>query len=128
MRYMLLIYTREGEPLPMAEDQYMQGYGVVTQEMRDAGAFLAGDPLELTESATTIRVRDGKTLTTDGPSAETKEQLGGFYLIEATDLNDAIRLASRMPPARIGSIEVRPLKEITHLSMLSPDGRADIEQ
>jgi hypothetical protein len=81
------------------------------EELRQSGHYIASSPLHPAETATTIRVRNGKLSITDGPFAETREQLGGFYIIEARDLNDAIRVASKMPPARIGSIEVRPLQE-----------------
>ncbi|HIZ49789.1 MAG TPA: YciI family protein, partial [Candidatus Pseudomonas excrementavium] len=74
--------------------------------------YITGQPLQPVMTATTVRVRNGETLITDGPFAETKEQLAGFYLLEATDLDDAIRLASRIPPARLGSIEVRPAREL----------------
>ena len=76
------------------------------------GKYITGQPLQPVMTATTVRVRNGETLITDGPFAETKEQLAGFYLLEATDLDDAIRLASRIPPARLGSIEVRPAREL----------------
>jgi hypothetical protein len=77
--------------------------------MREAGVLRGGAELKSTGSATTVRVRNGKTVTTDGPFAETKEQLGGYYLIEAKDLNDAIQVASRIPSVKTGSIEVRPI-------------------
>jgi hypothetical protein len=82
------------------------------EELRKSGHYLASDALQSVETATTIRARNGKTITTDGPFAETKEQLGGFVLIEASDLNDAIRVASKIPPARLGCVEVRPIKEL----------------
>ena len=83
-----------------------------TQDIVKAGKFKAGDPLEPTSAATTVRVRNGKTLATDGPFAETKEQLGGYYLVEAKDLDEAVAIAARIPDARIGSIEVRPVRKI----------------
>jgi hypothetical protein len=108
---MLLIYTPESDPTPIPEDEYLQRYSTLTQEMRDAGAFLGGDPLEFTDSSTTIRVRDGKTLTTDGPFAETKEQLGGYYIVEAKNLDEATAWAAKIPGALHGSIEVRPIRD-----------------
>ena len=80
--------------------------------LRESGALIAAEPLHPVETATTVRVRNGKVSITDGPFAETKEQLAGFYLIEARDLNDAIQVASKIPPAREGSIEVRPVREL----------------
>ena len=80
--------------------------------LRDRGVLLAAEPLHPIETAATVRVRNGKVSITDGPFAETKEQLAGFYLVEARDLNEAIQMASRIPPARQGSIEVRPVREL----------------
>lgn len=80
-------------------------------ELQKNGQFIAASPLQPVERATTVRVRNGKTSVTDGPFAEIKEQLGGYFLIDVKDLNDAIRVASKIPPARLGSIEVRPLKD-----------------
>ena len=82
--------------------------------LRKSGHYIASDALQSVQTATTIRIRDGKPFTTAGPFAETKEQLGGFYLLEAKDLNDAIRVASKIPPARLGCIEVRPIAPLTH--------------
>jgi hypothetical protein len=84
-------------------------YGAFTQSIIQSGHFKAGDGLQPTTTATTVRVRDGKTMTTDGPFAETREQLGGYYLVEAKDLDDAVALAARIPEAKRGSIEVRPV-------------------
>ena len=115
MRYLCLVYHEEEAIDALPASEYNAIIDEVTdfrEELRQGGHYIASSPLQPVETATTIRVRNGKVTITDGPFAETKEQLGGFYLIEATDLNDAIRVASRMPPARIGSIEVRPLKEI----------------
>jgi hypothetical protein len=84
-------------------------YGVFTQGIVQSGNFKAGDRLRPVDTATTVRVRDGKTLTTDGPFAETREQLGGYYLIEAKDLDEALAIAAKIPSARYGSIEVRPI-------------------
>ncbi len=112
MQYLLMIYQNEAEyaKLDPATGQKMLGeYQAFTQSIIQSGNFKAGDRLQPTTTATTVRVRDGKTLTTDGPFAETREQLGGYYLIEAKDLDAAIAVAARIPSARIGSIEVRPI-------------------
>ncbi|MBV9996200.1 MAG: YciI family protein, partial [Caulobacteraceae bacterium] len=87
----------------------MAEYGAFTQDIVQKGQFKAGDRLRPTSTATTVRVRDGKVLTTDGPFAETREQLGGYYLVEAKDLDEAAGIAARIPGARMGSIEVRPI-------------------
>jgi len=112
MQYMLLIHSSEDgwNALTEAEQGEMYAaYGTFTQALRDKGAFVAGDQLAGASDATTVRVRDGETLITDGPFAETKEQLGGYYLIEAESLDEAIEWAARIPGARYGTIEVRPL-------------------
>ena len=80
-----------------------------TESIRESGSYVAGDALQPTSTATTVRVRDGKTLVTDGPFAETKEQLGGYYLVDAKDMDEALKIAERIPSARYGSIEVRPV-------------------
>jgi hypothetical protein len=113
MQYMLLIYNNEEQKLSPAEQgQLMQEYMTFTQDIVKSGKFKAGDPLEPTSTATTVRVRNSKTLATDGPFAETKEQLGGYYLVEAKDLDEAVAIAARIPTARTGSIEVRPIRKI----------------
>lgn len=112
MQYLLLIYRSEAELNKMtpADRQAISAeYGTYTQSIVQSGHFKAGDGLQPSTTATTVRVRDGKTLTTDGPFAETREQLGGYYLVEAKDLDAAIALAARIPNARDGSIEVRPV-------------------
>jgi hypothetical protein len=112
MKYLLLIYENEGAfaGLPEAEQgQIFQEYMDFTSRTRESGHYLAGEALQPTSSATTVRVKDGKTLATDGPFAETREQLGGFYMVEAKDLDEAIALAARIPGAKTGSIEVRPV-------------------
>ena len=112
MQYLLLIYDRETDWKALAEKDkgaMFQEYGAFTQSITKSGHFKAGNALGPVSTATTIRVRDGKTLTTDGPFAETREQLGGYYLIEAKDLDNAIAVAARVPSARSGSIEVRPI-------------------
>ena len=112
MQYLLMIYQNEVEyaKIDTGTSQKMSAeYEAFTKSIIQSGNFKAGDRLRPTTTATTVRVRDGKMLTTDGPFAETREQLGGYYLIEAKDLNAAIEIAARIPSARIGSIEVRPI-------------------
>lgn len=112
MQYLLLIYRSEAElnKMDAADRQKLSAeYGAYTQSIVQSGHFKAGDGLQPSTTATTVRVRDGKILTTDGPFAETREQLGGYYLVEAKDLDAAIALAARIPNARDGSIEVRPV-------------------
>ena len=112
MRYLCLIYDEEQtlNAMPKSEaDAFMGEYFSFTEDVKKRGQYVAGEALQPVSTATTVRVRNGALVTTDGPFAETTEQLGGFYLIEARDLNDAIQVASRIPSARIGSIEVRPV-------------------
>ena len=112
MEYMLLIYQSEKEraALPEAENGKMFAeYRAFTESIVKSGNFKAGAPLQPTAAATTVRLRNGKVATTDGPFAETREQLGGYYLIDAKDLDEACAIAARIPGARQGSIEVRPL-------------------
>jgi hypothetical protein len=112
MQYLLLIYRNEAELGRMTADDRQKmtaEYGAFTQSIIQSGHFKAGDGLQPTTTATTVRVRDGKTLTTDGPFAETREQLGGYYLIDAKDLDTALGIAARIPGAKTGSIEVRPI-------------------
>ncbi|HEX6909636.1 MAG TPA: YciI family protein [Longimicrobium sp.] len=112
MKYLCLIYDDEKvwESMPPAESEaYMGEYFAFTDGIRQSGQYIAGEALQPTATATTVRIRNGKLSTTDGPFAETKEQLGGFYLIEARDLNEAIQVAAKIPSARVGSIEVRPV-------------------
>jgi hypothetical protein len=115
MKYAFTIYGDESQRESASEEQQQamtQAYGAVTQEMNEEGVFVAGEGLYPTASATTVRVREGDREVTDGPFAETKEQLAGFYLIDARDLNDAIQVAAKIPPAREGSVEVRPVREL----------------
>ena len=112
MKYLLLIYENEGSfaNIPEAEQgQIFQEYMDYSKGIVKSGNYIAGEALEPVATATTVRVKNGKTLTTDGPFAETKEQLGGFYMVEAKDLDEAIKLASGIPDSRTGSIEVRPV-------------------
>jgi hypothetical protein len=114
MKYLCLIYDSEKQlaGMPKSEsDAFMGEYFAFTEGIRQSGHYLGGNALQPVESATTVRVRNGKVSTTDGPFAETKEQLGGYYLIEARDLDDAVQVASKIPSARLGSVEVRPIVE-----------------
>jgi hypothetical protein len=116
MRYLCLIYENEKsfETLPKEEADAVFGeYFTFTEGIKQSGKLLGGEALQPTQTATTVRVRNGKITTTDGPFAETKEQLGGYYLINAADLNDAIQVASKIPGARYGSVEVRPILEFS---------------
>ena len=115
MQYLLLIYGNEAAMKnagPAERDAMFKAYGEYTQGIIKSGNMKAGDALQPTATATTVRVREGKTLTTDGPFAETKEQLGGYYLVEAKDLDEATRLAAGIPGALYGSIEVRPVMQL----------------
>jgi hypothetical protein len=117
MRYLCLIYDEETRlaARPKSEaDAFTAEYVAFTEGIRESGHYLGGEALQPVRTATTVRVRNGKVSTTDGPFAETKEQLGGFYLINARDLNDAIQVASKIPSARLGSVEVRPIREFIH--------------
>jgi hypothetical protein len=112
MRYMLLIYGDEAAWNAMSEEErgaQFAEYEAFSKWLADRGWMRAGDPLADTDQATTVRVREGQTLTTDGPFAETKEQLGGYYVIECDHLDQAIEAASRIPAASGGSVEVRPI-------------------
>jgi hypothetical protein len=108
MQYILLIYSVEGDD-EAQPGSIMAEFGAFTQGIVQSGAFKAADRLKPVATATTVRVREGKTLTTDGPFAETREQLGGYYLVEAKDLDEAIAIAAKIPSARYGSVEVRPV-------------------
>ena len=111
MQYLVLIYSEEPSeaPDPAQIGAVMAEYNAYTDMLRERGALVAGEALQPTATATTVRVRDGQTMTTDGPFAETKEALGGFYLIEAKDLDEALALGGACPGAKWGSIEVRPI-------------------
>ena len=111
MKYLCLIYQNEETSARNARQgaPMSQEYFAFTEEIRKSGHMLGGNALQPPNTATTVRVRNGKVSTTDGPFAETKEQLGGYYLVEAADLNDAIQVAARIPGAKTGSIEVRPI-------------------
>ena len=113
MRYLCLIYDEEAKMATMSKsdaDAFMGEYFAFTEGIKTSGHYIGGEALKPVQTATTVRMRNGKMSTTDGPFAETKEQLGGYYLIEARDLNDALQVAARIPSARSGSVEVRPVE------------------
>ncbi len=112
MKYLCLVYGEEKEIGAMTDDGCM----AYDEALRSAGRCLASEALQPVRTAIVVRVRDGKVSVRDGPFTETKECVAGFYLIDAADLNDAIQIASQMPPARVGSIEVRPVRELTSTS------------
>jgi hypothetical protein len=112
VKFVCLVYGGEKEIGAMKDDECM----AYDRELRDGGRCIASEPLQPVHTAATVRVRDGKVFVTDGPFAETKEILAGFYLVEATDMNEAIQIASKIPPAQVGSIEVRPVRELISAS------------
>lgn len=115
MKYLCLVYYDEKKMQQLSQQEWdslnRECIGCV-EDLTNNGNFLDGAPLLSTETATTLRVRDNKALITDGPFAETKEQLAGFYMLEARDMNEAIRLAEKIPPARYGCVEIRPVREL----------------
>jgi len=114
MQYLLLIYGKEADLKSLSDKEKAAFYGeyvAFTESITKSGHFRGGAGLQPVATATTVRVRDGKPVTTDGPFAETKEQLGGYYLIEAKDMDDATAIAARIPSARFGSVEVRAVKQ-----------------
>jgi hypothetical protein len=114
MKYLCLIYDEEkklGSMTKTESDAFMGEYMAFTEAIKTSGHYLGGNALQPVATATSVRMRNGKMATTDGPFAETKEQLGGYYLIEAKDLNEAISVASRIPSSKIGTIEVRPIMQ-----------------
>jgi hypothetical protein len=116
MKYLLMIYVDEAEDAkqtPTEQEQIMGAYFNYTNELRDAGILHGGEALHPVATATTVRVRDGKVLTTDGPFAETKEQLGGYYLIDGNNLDEAIKWASKIPHVTMGSVEIRPIVDFS---------------
>ena len=116
MKYLCLIYDEEAQFATMSKaemDALMGEYYAFTESIKKSGHYVAGEALQPTHTATSLRIRNGKLSSTDGPFAETKEQLGGFYLIEARDLNEAMQVAARIPSARIGTIEVRPVEDFS---------------
>ena len=128
MRYLLTIYGDEsGFATATPEDvqQMMAAYGALGEQMKAAGVILGGEGLQPSSTATTVKVRDGETIVTDGPFAETREQLGGYYLLECKDLDDAIGWAARIPGAGTGSVEVRPVMDYEAAG--NPDAHAQSE-
>jgi hypothetical protein len=116
VKYLCLIYDDENQMAAMPQDEckaFMGQYFAFTEDIRRSGHLVAGEALQSVRNATTLRRRNGKLATTDGPFAETREQLGGFYLLEARDLNEALQLAARIPSVRTGSIEVRPVVDFS---------------
>jgi hypothetical protein len=114
MKYLCLIYDDEQTMAGMSKadgDAFMNDYFTFTDDIKKSGHYRAGEALQPIKTATSVRVRNGKLSTTDGPFAETKEQLGGFYMIDAKDLNEAIQIAGKIPSARTGTVEVRPVHE-----------------
>jgi hypothetical protein len=128
MRYLVLIYDEQtANPSPEPPDPavwgpVMEEYNAYTKMLRDRGAYVAGEALQPVTTATSIRVRDGQTMTTDGPFAETKEALGGFYLVEAKDLDEALELGAACPGATFGTIEVRPIVDFQAADVLKQFG------
>ncbi|MGI8735418.1 MAG: YciI family protein [Pyrinomonadaceae bacterium] len=115
MKYMLLVYLDEQAMTEAEREHCYVESALLAQDLNSTGKYLDASPLHSVATATSIRVREGKRLVTDGPFAETREQLGGYYLIEATDLDEAIGIAERIPPAQFGTIEIRPVLDIEGL-------------
>jgi hypothetical protein len=117
MRYLLLLYSEESEaePTPDERQATLAAFDAFTEDVQARGAFLGANPLESVQTATSVRVRSGDTLITDGPFAETREHLCGYYLVECPDLEEALAIASRCPLAATGTVEVRPIMELPGL-------------
>ena len=115
MKYMLLVYLDEQALSDSEREHCYVESAQLTQDLNRSGHYLHASPLHPVATATSVRIREGKRLVTDGPFAETREQLGGFYLIEANDLDEAISIAERVPPAKFGTVEIRPVMEIEGL-------------
>ena len=115
MKYMLLVYMDEQAMTNEEREHCYAESAQLTQELNATGRYLSAGPLHSVSTATSVRVRDGRRLVTDGPFAETREQLGGYYVIEAKDLDEAIEIAEKVPPARFGTVEIRPVMEIPGL-------------
>lgn len=112
MKYMLLVYSDEQVWEPTVRDQCYHDSATYARELAASGKYLAASPLQSVSTASSVRVRDGKRIVTDGPFAETREQLGGYYIVEAKDQDEAIEIAGGIPGARMGTVEVRPILEI----------------
>src|SRR5215204_5673206 len=115
MKYLLLIYMSENALTPTEREQCLAESTKLTWDLKDAGQYISASPLQPIATATTVRIREGKRLVTDGPFAETREQLGGYYLVDAANLDEAINIASKIPGARRGTVEIRPIFEIPGL-------------
>jgi len=115
MKYMLLVYLDEQALSDTEREHCYVESAALSRELSTAGKYIASGPLHPVATATSVRVRNGKRLVTDGPFAETREQLGGYYIIDAKDLDEAMSIAERVPPAKVGTIEIRPVLEITGL-------------
>jgi hypothetical protein len=115
MKYMLLVYLDEQAMSEAEREHCYVESAQLAQDLNSSGQYLDASPLHSVATATSVRVRDGRRVVTDGPFAETREQLGGYYLIDANDLDEAIAIAERIPPARFGTIEIRPVMEIVGL-------------
>jgi hypothetical protein len=124
MRYMFLLYgdeSRWAEVTPEELQEVMQAYEAFSREVTEAGAFVSGEPLEASSASTTVRVRDGEPVISDGPFAETREQLGGFYVLECRDLDEAVRWATKIPAVTEGAIEIRPVPDYTAMGGEQPE-------
>ena len=115
MKYMMLVYLNEQALSDTEREHCYVESAQLTQDLHAKGQYLDASPLHSVSTATSVRVRDGKRLVTDGPFAETREQLGGYYLVDAKDLDEAIRIAEKIPPVRFGTVEIRPVMEIPGL-------------
>ena len=115
MKYMLLVYLAEDALSDTEREHCYVESAQLTQDLNASGQYLSASPLHPVSTATSVRIRDGRRIVTDGPFAETREQLGGYYLVEARDLDEALNIAERIPPARFGTIEIRPVIEIEGL-------------
>ena len=123
MKYMLLVYTDEKAWTEAERDQCYADSAQLYQELAARGQFLAANPLQPVATATSVRMRNGMPVITDGPFAETREQLGGYFLVDAADLNDALKIAARIPGARKGTVEIRPVMAVAGLPAVPPDNR-----
>src|SRR4051794_41419459 len=114
MRYLMLIYTPESEmpPAPVEGRKMMEAYATFTQDVQERGMLQGGEALQPTSTATTVKVRNGERMMTDAPFAETRQALGGFYLLNCKDLDEALDYAAKIPGAQLGSVEVRPIMEL----------------
>jgi len=115
MKYLLLIYMAENAMNPAEREQCYRDSTQLAHDLKSAGQYLSANPLHPVAAATSLRIREGKRLVTDGPFAETREQLGGYFLVDAADLDEAIAIAARIPGARRGTVEVRPVVELANL-------------